>query len=106
MGRQRNMPQVREQGTLSEKELNEMEVKHLSNTEFKKMVIKDAAKYRELSENYNSMKKDRETIKKMQSAMKNTVSEMRNSLEIINSRLDEAEVKPVVWKTRRKKKHD
>ena len=43
----------------------------------------------------NNMKKDIETIKKDQSE----ISEI-NTLEGINSRLDEAEITSVIWKTR------
>ena len=50
------------------KELNKMEVTKLSDTEFKLMVIKMLTEltdnYKELSENYNSMKKEIETINK------------------------------------------
>ena len=54
MGRQRNRPQMKEQEESPEKELNEMEVSNLSDTEFKVMVIRIL----------NSMKKDIETMNK------------------------------------------
>ena len=40
MRRQRNMPKMKEQGKSPEKELNQMEVSNLLDTEFKTMVIK------------------------------------------------------------------
>ena len=48
----------------------------------------------------NSMKKDIETIKKDQSEIKNAISVINHTLEGINSRLDEADIKSVFWKTR------
>ena len=40
MGRQRNLPQMKEPENSPEKELNEMEASNLSDIEFKVMVIK------------------------------------------------------------------
>ena len=40
MGKQRNMPQIKEQEKSPEKELNEMEESKLPDTEFKTMVIR------------------------------------------------------------------
>ena len=37
------------------------------------------------------MREDMETIKKNQSEMKDTLIEMKNNLEVVNSRVDEAE---------------
>ena len=47
--------------------------------------------FKELSENFKSMKKCIETIKNNQSKMKGTLTEMKNNLWAINSRVDEAE---------------
>ena len=59
MGKQRNMPQIKEQEKSPEKELNEMEVIKLPHRQFKTMVIRMLNK---LSENFNketaSIKKD------------------------------------------------
>ena len=56
------------------KDLNEMEVSKLSDTEFKimiKWILKELTdNYKELSENYNSMKKEIETINKTQEEVK------------------------------------
>ena len=60
------------------KELSEMEVSKLSDIEFKIMVIKMLGEltdnYRELSENYISMKKEIEPINKNEEEMKNKTS--------------------------------
>ena len=71
---------MKEQEESPEKELNEMEVSNLSDTEFKVMVIRIL----------NSMKKDIETMKNNQAQMKNSIYEMKNTLEGIISRMDEA----------------
>ena len=74
------------------KEVREMEVSKLSDTEFKIMVIKMLKElehnYKELSENYISMKKEIETTNKNQEEMKNKISQIKNTLEGIISRLD------------------
>ena len=55
MRRQRNMVQMKEQIKTPEKELNEMEISNLPDTEFKTLVIR---KLKELSEDLNSTKKN------------------------------------------------
>ena len=40
MRRQRNVPQMKEQSKTPEKELNEMEIRNLSDAEFKTLVIR------------------------------------------------------------------
>ena len=54
MGRQRNMPQMKEQNKTPEKELNKMKRSHLLDAEFKPLVIRMLNK---LSENFNSIKR-------------------------------------------------
>ena len=54
MRRQRNTAQRKEQIKTPEKEVNEMEISSLSETEFKTLVIR---MLRELSEDLNSIKK-------------------------------------------------
>ena len=52
------------------KELNEMELSKLSDTEFKRKVFKELTdNYKKLSGNYNSMKNETETINKNQEEM-------------------------------------
>ena len=71
---------MKEQIKMLEKELNKMELRNLSDAEFKTLVIR---MLKELSENFNS-------IKKIQSEMKNTLIEIKNNLQGNNSRVDEA----------------
>ena len=52
MGRQRNNPQMKGKGEVSEKMLNEKEESQLSDNEFKEMVIK---KLHELTQNYQKL---------------------------------------------------
>ena len=54
MKRKRNMAQMKEQIKTPEKELNEMEISNLSDTEFKTLVIR---MLKELSEDLSSIKK-------------------------------------------------
>ena len=58
-----------------------MEASNLSDREFRIMVVRIL----------NSMKKDIETITKDQSEIKSVISEINNTLEVINTRLGEAE---------------
>ena len=74
------MAQRKEQIKTPEKELNEMEISHLSDVEFKTPVIR---MLKEVSEDLSS-------IKKIQSEMKDTLTETKNNLQGNNSRVDEA----------------
>ena len=78
MRRQRNKAQVKEYIKTPEKEINEMEISNLSDTEFKTLLIR---MLKDLSEDLTS-------IKKIQSEMKFT---LRNNLQGNNSRVDEVE---------------
>ena len=80
MKRQRNMDQMKGQIKTPEKELNEMEISNISETQFKTLVIR---MLKELSEDLNS-------IKKIQSEVKDSVIEIKNHLQG-NNRVDEAE---------------
>ena len=64
------MAQMKEQNKTSEKELNKMEISHLSDAELKTLVI---SMLKELSEDLNS-------IKKIQSEAKDTLIEIKNNL--------------------------
>ena len=77
MERQRNNPQMKGKGEVSEKMLNEKEESQLSDNEFKELVIKKLREhtenYQKLQGNYNeltaiyiNMKKEIETINKGQ----------------------------------------
>ena len=81
MGRQRNRPQMKEQESSPEEELDEMEASNFSDREFRVMIIRIL----------KSMKKGIGTIKrKDQSEIKNAITET-NTPGGINSRSDEAE---------------
>ena len=77
MGRQRNNPQMKGKGEVSETMLNEKEASQLSDSEFKELVMRKLneltqnyqklqGNYNELTANYINMKKEIETIKKVQ----------------------------------------
>ena len=102
MGRHRNNPKMKGKGEVSETKLNEKEASHLSDTEFKELVIRKLheliqnyqklqGNYKELTANYINMKKELQTINKGQEEMKNTISELKYTVEGMKSRLDEAE---------------
>ena len=74
------MAQMKEQIKTPEKELNNVEISHLSGAEFKALVIR---MLKELSEGLNS-------IKQIQSETKETLIEIKNNLQGNNSRVDEA----------------
>ena len=68
MGRQRNNPQMKGKGEVSETMLNEKEASQLSHTEFKELVMRKLheltqnyqklhRKYNELTRNYINMKR-------------------------------------------------
>ena len=75
------MVQMKEQIKTPEKELKEMEISNLSDAMFKTLVIR---MFKELSEDFNS-------IKKIQSEMKDSLIEIKKNLQGNNSRVDEAE---------------
>ena len=83
---------MKEQIKAPEKELNEMEISNLSDTVFKTLVIR---MLKEISEDLNS-------IKKTQSDMKDTLIEIKNNLQGNNNRVVEAEIKSIIWDTRKK----
>ena len=75
MRRQRNMAQMKEWIKTPEKELNKMEISHLSDAEFKTLVIRIL---KEISDDFSS-------IKKIQSEAKDTLIEIKNNLQGNNS---------------------
>ena len=74
------MAQMKEQIKTPEKELNNMEIRNLSDAEFKTVGIR---MLKEHSEDLNS-------IKKIQSEAKNTLIEIKNNLQGNNSTVDES----------------
>ena len=99
------MAQMKQQIKTLEKELNEMEISHLSDAEFKTLVIRMC---KELREDLNS-------IKKIQSETKGILIEIKNNLQGNNSTVDEAknqindlghkEAKKQPFRTTRRKKN-
>ena len=81
MGRQKNMPQMKEQEKSPERELHEMDG---GKRFIRERVIRVL---QELSENCTGMKKDTETVRKNQSEDESTIPEEKNALEGINSRV-------------------
>ena len=75
------MAQMKEQIKTPEKELSEMEISNLLDSEFKTLVIR---MLKELSEDPNS-------IKQIQSETKDTLIEIKNNLLGNNDRVDEVE---------------
>ena len=75
------MAQMKKQIKTPEKELNEMEISNLSDTEFKTLVIR---MLKEHSEDLNS-------IKKIQSEIKDMLIEIKNNLWGNSSRMDAAD---------------
>ena len=75
------MVQLKEQKTISEEELNEMQMTNLLDAEFKTLVI---MMFKELSEYCNS-------IKKTKAEMKVILSEIKKNLQATNTRGDETE---------------
>ena len=71
MRRQRNIAQMKEQIKTPEKELNKMEIRNLSDVEFKTLGIR---MLKEFSEDLNR-------IKKIQSETKDTLTEIKNNLQ-------------------------
>ena len=80
MRRQRNMAQMKQQNKTTEKELNEVEISNLTDTELKTLVIGMLEK---ISEDLNS-------INKSQSEVKDSLIEIKNNLQVNNSRVAEA----------------
>ena len=78
--RQRNMAQMKEQIKTPEIELNKMEIRNLSDAEFKTLVER---MLKELSE-------DLSNIKKIQSETKDTLIEIKNNLQGNNIKVDGA----------------
>ena len=87
MGRQRNNPQTKGKGEVSETMLNEEEASQLSDSHFKELVTRKLnelkqnyqklqGNFNELTANYINMKNEIENINKGQEEMKNTISEL------------------------------
>ena len=96
MKRQRATYQMKKQDKTPEKQLNEVEIGHLPEKEFRIMILKmiqDLGKRMEakIEKMQEKVNKDLEELKNKQTEMNNTIIEMKNTLEGINSRITEAE---------------
>ena len=84
---------MKEQNETPEKELNKTEISNLSDSVFKTLVIR---RLKELIGYFNS-------IKKTQAEIKFTLSEIKKNLQGINSGVDKAPLKSMIWNIRKKK---
>ena len=85
MKKQKVMSQMKEQDKTPEKQLNEVEIGHLSEKEFRIMIVK---MIQHLGE---TMEKMQEMFTKDLEELENKQTEMNNTLEGINNRITEAE---------------
>ena len=98
MKRQRNTTQMKEQGRNSQDQINEEEISHLPEREFRIMIVKMFQRLENIMEKMqkafntvNTITKDIEEIKNKQTEMNNTITEIKNTLKGINSRISEVE---------------
>ena len=91
MRRQRNMPQIKEQGKNPPDQTNEEEIGSLPEKEFRIMIVKMIQNLGNRTEKIQeTLKKDLEELKSNQTMMNSTINEIKKSLERINSRITEA----------------
>ena len=102
MKRQRNMTQMKEQmrkqGRNSQDQINEEEISHLPEREFRIMIVKMFQRLENIMEKMqkafntvNTITKDIEEIKNKQTEMNNTITEIKNTLEGTSRRITESE---------------
>ena len=98
MTRQRNTAQMKEQSRNSQDQINEEEISHLPEREFRTMIVKMfqrleniMEKMQEAFNTVNTITKDIEEIKNKQTEMNNTITEIKNTLEGTSSRITESE---------------
>ena len=100
MRRQRNTQQMRDQGKNPPDQTNEEEIGSLPEKEFRVMIGKVMQnlgnRMEKIQETFN---KDLEDLKRKQTMMNNTI--IKNSLEVINSRITEAEERISVLEDKR-----
>ena len=92
MKQQKNIVQTKEQGKNLQYQINEDEICNLPEKEFRVMIVKMIQnlgnRMEKIQETFN---KDLEELKSKQTVMNNTIIENKNILEVINSRITEAE---------------
>ena len=98
MKRQRNTAQMKEQGRNSQDQINEEEISHLPEREFRIMIVKmlqrlekRMEKMQEAFSTVNTITKEIEKIKNKQKEMNNTIAEIKNTVEGTDSIITEAE---------------
>ena len=92
MRRQRNTEQMKEQDKNPPDQTNEEEIIILPEKEFRVMIVKMIQNLGNRMEKIQeTSNKDLEELKRKQTMMDNTINEIKNSLEVINSRITEAE---------------
>ena len=98
MKRQRNTTQMKEQTRNTEIQINEEEIGKLPEKEFRIMIVKMIKSLENKMEKMQeSINKDLEELKNKHTETNNTIIEIKNTLEVINSRISEAE-QSVSWK--------
>ena len=86
------MQQMKEKGKNPPNQTNEGEIGSLPEKEFRVMIVKMIQYLGNRMEKIQEMfNKDLEELKSKQTVMNNTINEILNSLEVINSRITEAE---------------
>ena len=92
MKRQRNTAQMKEQTSNTEVQINKEEIGKLPEKEFRIMVVKMIKNLEnKMEEIQKSINKDLEELKNKDAETNNTVTEIKNNLDILNSRISEAE---------------
>ena len=92
MKRQRNTTQMKEQTRKTEVQINEEEIGKLPEKEFRIMIVKMIKNLENKMEKMQeSINKDLEELKNKHAETSNTITEIKNTLEVINSRIFEAE---------------
>ena len=89
---------MKEQGRNSQDQINEEEISHLPEREFRTMIVKMfqrleniMEKMQEAFNTVNTITKDIEEIKNKQTEMNNTITEIKNTLEGTSRRITESE---------------
>ena len=83
---------MKEEGKNIQDQINEEEIGHLPEKEFRVTTVKMIQNLRNRMEKIQEMfNKDLEELKSKQTVMNNTITEIKNTLEGINSRIPDAE---------------
>ena len=92
MKRQRHIAQMKEQGRISQDQINEEEIGKLPEKEFRIMIVKMIKNLENKMEKMQeSINNNLEALKDKHTETNNTITEIKNPLEGINSRISEAE---------------